>query len=40
MKDVELVASVWPVIQSFYPKLVSKKEWEDLATLGKKVHAW
>jgi hypothetical protein len=40
MRDVELVASVWPVIQSFYPKLVSEEEWKNLATLEKKVHAW
>jgi hypothetical protein len=40
MKEIERVASVWPVIQNFYPKLVSEEEWEKLKTLEKKVIAW
>jgi len=40
MKKIELVASVWPVIQNFYPKLVSDGEWKRLETLEKKVSAW
>jgi len=40
MKEMELVAAVWPVIRNFYPRLVSEEEWEKLETLEKKVSAW
>jgi len=40
MKEYEMVASVWPVIKSFYPNLVTEKEWDQLDDLAKRVAAW
>jgi len=40
MKQYEMVASVWPVIKSFYPDLVTEKEWKQLDDLATRVTAW
>jgi len=38
-KESELVASIWAVIRHFHPKLLSRKEWDNLKLLGEEVNA-